>query len=63
MDSWERRAAVIALAALSSLHVVAAENSQGESAQNADWRAKRLAGLTSETGWLTPIALYWLKEA
>ncbi len=27
-----------------------------------DWRAKRLASLTSETGWLTPIALYWLKD-
>jgi uncharacterized protein (DUF1684 family) len=26
------------------------------------WRAQRLASLTSETGWLTPVALYWLKE-
>jgi uncharacterized protein (DUF1684 family) len=33
-----------------------------ESARIADWRAKRLASLTSETGWLTPIALYWLKD-
>jgi uncharacterized protein (DUF1684 family) len=26
------------------------------------WRAKRLAGLTSESGWLTLIGLFWLKE-
>jgi len=25
------------------------------------WRAQRLASLTGETGWLTPVALYWLK--
>ena len=35
---------------------------QDENAQVAEWRAKRLASLTSETGWLTPVALYWLKE-
>ena len=33
-----------------------------ESTRIADWRAKRLASLTSETGWLTPVALYWLKD-
>ena len=26
------------------------------------WRAERLAGLKSETGWLTLIGLFWLKE-
>lgn len=26
------------------------------------WRAQRLAGLTSENGWLTLIGLFWLKE-
>ncbi|HKP36797.1 MAG TPA: DUF1684 domain-containing protein [Pyrinomonadaceae bacterium] len=26
------------------------------------WRAERLAGLTSETGWLTLIGLFWLKD-
>ena len=26
------------------------------------WRAQRLAGLTSESGWLTLIGLFWLKE-
>ena len=26
------------------------------------WRAKRLAGLTSESGWLSLIGLFWLKE-
>jgi uncharacterized protein (DUF1684 family) len=40
----------------------AADNPPDESARIADWRAKRLASLTSETGWLTPIALYWLKD-
>ena len=31
-------------------------------AADAAWRADRLASLSGETGWLTPIALYWLKE-
>ena len=26
------------------------------------WRRKRAANLTSETGWLTLVGLYWLKE-
>jgi uncharacterized protein (DUF1684 family) len=26
------------------------------------WRAKRLASLTGETGWLTLVGLFWLKE-
>jgi uncharacterized protein (DUF1684 family) len=44
------------------LRGAAAENSPDESARLRDFRAQRLASLTSETGWLTPIALYWLKE-
>jgi uncharacterized protein (DUF1684 family) len=55
-------AAIIALTALVSSQSAAADHVQDESARIADWRAKRLASLTSETGWLTPIALYWLKE-
>ena len=55
-------AVVIALTAAMSLRIGAAENSQGEQARITDWRAQRLVSLTSETGWLTPIALYWLKE-
>ena len=55
-------AAIVALTAAMFLHVAATENLQGEYARIADWRAKRLASLTSETGWLTPIALYWLKD-
>jgi len=39
-----------------------AEMLQDESVRIADWRAQRLASLTSETGWLTPIALFWLKD-
>jgi uncharacterized protein (DUF1684 family) len=57
-------AAVVLTAAMSAGVAAAVENSglQDENAQVAEWRAKRLASLTSETGWLTPVALYWLKE-
>jgi uncharacterized protein (DUF1684 family) len=62
IDGLIRAAAIVLLTAASSLRLAAAENSQDESAKIADWRAKRLESLTSETGWLTPIALYWLKD-
>ena len=55
-------AVIVALTAATALRTGAAESSQGEQARIADWRANRLASLTSETGWLTPIALYWLKD-
>ena len=55
-------AAIVALTAAMSLRSAAAENSQVENARIADWRAKRLASLSSATGWLTPVALYWLKD-
>ena len=55
-------AAMVVLAASLSLRDAAADQTQDEYARVADWQAKRLASLTSETGWLTPIALYWLKE-
>jgi uncharacterized protein len=55
-------AAVVVLTAAMSAGLAAAVEPQDEKAQVADWRAKRLASLTSETGWLTPVALYWLKE-
>jgi uncharacterized protein (DUF1684 family) len=54
--------AILALTAAMSLRIAAADILQDEHARIADWRAKRLASLTSETGWLTPIALYWLKD-
>jgi uncharacterized protein (DUF1684 family) len=54
--------AIAALAAVLSLRLAAAQDLRHEDARIADWRAKRLASLTSETGWLTPIALYWLKQ-
>jgi uncharacterized protein (DUF1684 family) len=57
-----RAGSIVLLTALLSLRIAAADTSQDESARIADWRAKRLASLTSETGWLTPIALYWLKD-
>ena len=55
-------AAVVALSAAMSAGVAAPVGPQDENARVAEWRAKRLASLTSETGWLTPVALYWLKE-
>jgi uncharacterized protein (DUF1684 family) len=62
-DGRRRTAAAIAvLAAAIVVGVAAGANSGDENARVADWRAKRLASLTSETGWLTPIALYWLKD-
>ncbi len=42
--------------------LVVADPAQDDAARVEAWRAQRLASLTSETGWLTPIALYWLKE-
>jgi hypothetical protein len=55
-------ATILALTAVTSLHTAAAEIPHDESASISDWRAKRLSSLTSETGWLTPVALYWLKD-
>ncbi len=55
-------AAIAALSAVMPLALKASDHMQDERARFEDWRAKRLASLTSETGWLTPIALYWLKE-
>lgn len=57
-----RAAAVVAALTAATSAGAAAAGPQDESAQVAEWRAKRLASLTSETGWLTPVALYWLKE-
>src|ERR1700685_3719781 len=55
-------AAILTLAVTISVGVAASADSVDENARIADWRAKRLASLTSETGWLTPVALYWLKD-
>jgi len=55
-------AAIVVLAVAIFVGVAAGADAGGENARIADWRAKRLASLTSETGWLTPIALYWLKD-
>jgi len=55
-------AAIAMLTAAVSASLAATENSRAEHVRITEWRAKRLASLTSETGWLTPIALYWLKE-
>jgi uncharacterized protein (DUF1684 family) len=55
-------AVIAALTATMSLSIAAAGELRNEDARIADWRAKRLASLTSDTGWLTPIALYRLKE-
>jgi uncharacterized protein (DUF1684 family) len=57
-----RTAVLVGLAVAVCLGLADAYGVQDEHARIADWRAKRLASLTSETGWLTPIALYWLKD-
>jgi uncharacterized protein (DUF1684 family) len=62
LHGFVRAAALLVLNAALVLDVAAAVTLQDENSRIADWRAKRLASLTSETGWLTPIALYWLKE-
>jgi uncharacterized protein len=54
--------AVVVLSISISVSGTAAENSLDENARIADFRAHRLASLTSATGWLTPVALYWLKN-
>jgi uncharacterized protein (DUF1684 family) len=55
-------ALLVALAAVMGSTIAAAVDAQDESARIAEWRSERLASLTGETGWLTPIALYWLKD-
>ncbi len=54
--------ALVALTAEPLPTIAAADAAQDEHTRIIDWRARRLASLTSETGWLTPIALYWLKD-
>jgi uncharacterized protein len=56
------RAAVAVLAGMMCVIVAEAADFQDENAEITEFRAKRLESLTSETGWLTPIALYWLKN-
>ena len=38
-----------------------ATDAAGERAAIEQWQAKRLASLTSDTGWLTLAGLFWLK--
>lgn len=40
----------------------AATDAAGEQASIEQWRAKRLASLKSDTGWLTLAGLFWLKD-
>ena len=35
---------------------------QAEQALIGEWRAQRVAALTSDSGWLTLVGLFWLKE-
>jgi uncharacterized protein (DUF1684 family) len=55
-------AAIVLLSTAITLRMAAADDLQDENSRIDAWRAKRLASLTGETGWLTPIALYWLKD-
>jgi uncharacterized protein len=54
-------AGAVGLAMASHLAMAAGADPGDEAARVAQWRAERLASLTGETGWLTPVALYWLK--
>lgn len=54
--------AITGLAMTIGIAVAATSGAGDEESRIAQWRAERLASLTSETGWLTPIALYWLKD-
>ena len=53
-------AALCAAAALASAAISSADLTQ-ERAGVEQWKARRVASLTSETGWLTLTGLYWLK--
>jgi uncharacterized protein (DUF1684 family) len=50
-----------AAAILSSALSASAATSNPEPLNLEQWKAKRVANLTSETGWLTLVGLYWLK--
>lgn len=57
------RAALLAISALSLAPIAhAAVDAAGEQAAIEQWRAKRLANLESDTGWLTLAGLFWLKD-
>ncbi len=66
ISMWVLGLVLCALAGCShaSAPVIAPEPAGGAdfAAELAAWRAHRLASLTSPTGWLTPVGLYWLKE-
>jgi uncharacterized protein len=53
-------AAALCAAALASAAISSAELTQ-ERTNVEQWKARRVASLTSETGWLTLTGLYWLK--
>lgn len=53
-------AAALCVASLASAAIGGAELAQ-ERANIEQWKARRLASLTSETGWLTLAGLYWLE--
>lgn len=53
---------MVALTTVLALPIATADTVPEEHVRIADWRAKRLASLTSDTGWLTPVALYWLRD-
>ena len=57
--------AAIGLSALIAMSVCRSSyalDAVGEEQAIQQWRAERIASLTSESGWLTLIGLYWLKE-
>ena len=50
-----------ALLAAATPHETAPQTAGTYAADIESWRAQRVARLTSETGWLTLVGLYWFK--
>src|SRR5688572_17439997 len=56
---------LVSLVTASALALVACSPIADQAAHRAEvdgWHAKRIARLTSETGWLTLVGLFWLAE-
>ena len=64
MRGLARAASILVMTAalLGAALATAATDAAAEQAAIEQWRAKRLASLTSEKGWLTLAGLFWLKD-
>ena len=62
MNSGKSLSCAVAALVLMLGSVAGATDAAGERAAIEQWQAKRLASLTSDTGWLTLAGLFWLKD-